>query len=627
MPRRKPLLDSPETIEGVARRWVLLAGGVLFFVIFLSLAGNAWAMGIYRLLGDGSLCLVWLAACGGIGYWLLRPFRESTLVSCIALGIGVFSILLLLLGLIGGLNRASAWTLIAIGIVAAVPAVRRSKKATERIGPWFQQIIPYSDWLWLLVVPLLAIATVAAFVPPGLLWGAEEPNGYDVVEYHLQVPREWFDLGRIVPLHHNVFSYFPFNVEVHYLWAMHLRGGPWAGMYLAQLMHLAMVVLSVAAIYKFVGRGGLPAVLLAAAAPWLIMVGSIAYNEGGVLLFGVLTVGLAMQALDRPADRSRLMALAGVFAGFACGCKLTAAPMLLVLLPLAFAFAMALKRDFKFAKPVVLFLIFGVAAFSPWLIRNFIWTHNPVFPEEMSLFGKGPFTQEQMTRWQMAYVPPQHDLAHRVAAIGPQILLDWRFGFALFPALFLFVVELLRRRASFDKAVAFLFALLVAWLILWTGFTHLQGRFFVPAIPVVALLIARISGPIARLAVVCALLLEIGVGLVNLTPRVFHLADAIGIENYSLLDESFKTADETRGNVCLLGDARAFFYQVPSKRLYYRTVFDVNVDGRSIIEAWTDGWPANSYVVYSLGELERFHKTYCAIPAPPAPATSPTEKD
>ena len=57
------------------------------------------------------------------------------------------------------------------------------------------------------------------------------PSGYDVVEYHLQVPREWLELGRITPLHHNVFSFFPFNVEDSQitLLAMNLHAGPWAG--------------------------------------------------------------------------------------------------------------------------------------------------------------------------------------------------------------------------------------------------------------------------------------------------------------------------------------------------------------------------------------------------------------
>jgi hypothetical protein len=391
-------------------------------------------------------------------------------------------------------------------------------------------------------------------------------------------------------------------------------------------MHLAMVVLSVAAIYKIVGRNGLLGVLLAAATPWLTMLGSIAYNEGGVLLFGVLSVGWTLRAINAPADRTRLIALAGVFAGLACGCKLTAAPMVLVLVPVAFIVALVLKRDWRLAAPVLLFILCGLAIFSPWLVRNYLWAHNPVFPEVMSIFGRGHFSQEQMTRWQLAYVPPQHDFLSRVKAIGPQIVGDWRFGYALFPVLLLLIAELARKRVAPDAAIIFLASLLLAWLILWTGFTHLQGRFFVLAIPIVGMLIARIEGPITRLAVISALLLEIGVGLSSLAGPVSKLAIGIGVENYGDIDTSLHAADEAKGNVCLIGDAKAFLYQLPSRRLYYRTVFDVNVDGRSLLEAWTDAWPANSYVVYSFGELERFHKTYYGIPAPPAPATSPASE-
>ena len=89
---------------------------------------------------------------------------------------------------------------------------------------------------------------MAALMPPGVM-STPEPNGYDVVEYHLQVPREWYEWHRIVPLHHNVFSFMPMNMEMHYLLAMHLSDGPWAGMYLCQIMHLCMMVLAVLAVY------------------------------------------------------------------------------------------------------------------------------------------------------------------------------------------------------------------------------------------------------------------------------------------------------------------------------------------------------------------------------------------
>ena len=90
---------------------------------------------------------------------------------------------------------------------------------------------------------ILGMALVAATLPPGMLW-PDDPLPYDVLEYHLQGPREWYEAGRIEPLRHNVYTFFPFNVEMQFLLAMHLRGGPWAGMYLAQLMHVAYVALN-----------------------------------------------------------------------------------------------------------------------------------------------------------------------------------------------------------------------------------------------------------------------------------------------------------------------------------------------------------------------------------------------
>jgi hypothetical protein len=101
-----------------------------------------------------------------------------------------------------------------------------------------------------LIIPFAALAIVGTNIMPAVLWNPIDPHPYDVMCYHLQVPREWYELGRIVPLNHNVYSFFPFAAEMNYLLAMHLRGGPWAGMYLAQLMsftYMALAVLTVAA--------------------------------------------------------------------------------------------------------------------------------------------------------------------------------------------------------------------------------------------------------------------------------------------------------------------------------------------------------------------------------------------
>ena len=614
----KPL--PPPPVPWMARRGtVLLAGLLLFLFIFFANAGAAWAPALYHLLTDVPLVLLWLAAMLGAGVWVAKLFKlrdeRFGVATLAALGIGSFSLLLLLLGWAGVLNRGLAWILTAASVVLGLVHLIGEKKFNpDRIATSLRERADWTEWVYLIAVPFLALAVLAAFIPPGLLWG-DEPNGYDVVEYHLQIPREWYEAARIIPLHHNVFSYFPFNVELHYLLAMLLRGGPWAGMYIAQLMHVAMIVLAVLAVKEFAGGRlstdqspphpnplprstageGTRGVLFAATTPWLTLLAPVAYNEGGLLLFGTLAIGFTWRAISTPEARGRRMLLAGVMAGFACGVKLTAAPMLLVAIPIAFLVALFLQNKRGFLKPIAAFLLGGLLVFSPWLIRNFIWTHNPVFPEAMSIFGRAHFTPEQAERWHLAYVPrpDQRSIDGRLKAAWEQIAADWRYGFVILPAgLFAFWKH--RRR----PASLFLIALLLMWLVFWLGFTHLQSRFFVLAIPVMALLISQVELPIANLALTCGLVAQAGFGLLNLHDH-FHRFIArfgddwprvVGLEHYAPMQEprGLVEVEAGAGMLTLAGDAQAFLYEMPMSRLHYRTVFDVDGQGRDSVDAWLD---------------------------------------
>jgi hypothetical protein len=345
------------------RRTAIPACVLLCLVVVFAYAGGAWASALYRLLTDGVLLLVWLACATGLGAAVLvalplgddaKPGRLLHLVTAAALGIGLLSLATLGLGLAGWLNRGTACALLGCGAVAgglllftwrvrlarvSLPEANAGEAPASRetggqIRVWLNAPTGWS-WLWLAAMPFLGMAIVVAMMPPGLMW-PDEPHWYDVVEYHLQIPREWYEIGRIVPLRHNAFSYFPFNVEMHYLLAMHLRGGPWAGMYLAQLMHLTMVALTVVATYGFARRvapnraTATIAGVAVATVPWLTQLGSIAYNEGGFLLFGTLATGWATLAVAFPARRLGRFPVAGLMAGFSCGCKLTAVPEVLL---------------------------------------------------------------------------------------------------------------------------------------------------------------------------------------------------------------------------------------------------------------------------------------------------------
>ncbi len=329
---------------------LLIASILTGIFVILNFVGGYWVLAAAPLLKDGLVLIVWLIAAAGIGLWILRAIKIECsvvlrLTIATALGLGTISLVTLGLGCAGILNRWSAIGILVAGVMGALVLLRG-----PTAKPWaFLKSPARFHWIWVLLVPLGGMSILCALIPPGILWG-DEPAGYDVTEYHLQVPREWFEAGRIIPLHHNVFSYMPFNVEMHYLLAMHLLGGPWAGMYLAQLMHVGFVALSVLAIYALLAErhphGAIVAAVLAGATPWMTLLAPVAYNEGGLLLFGTLAVGLAIRSL-REAQPVKWMLLAGAMAGFACGSKLTAVTMICVPLAIIIAVGLFIKRKHR----------------------------------------------------------------------------------------------------------------------------------------------------------------------------------------------------------------------------------------------------------------------------------------
>ena len=116
---------------------------------------------------------------------------------------------------------------------------------------------------------------------------------------------------------------------------MHLRGGPWAGMYLAHFMHLAMVVLTVAAVYGFARR----IVRLAQRGDDRIRSGRdrpLAHparlrrlQRGRPAAVRHAGDGLGVSRGDPTRPRLGRFPVAGLLAGFACGSKLTGVPEVL----------------------------------------------------------------------------------------------------------------------------------------------------------------------------------------------------------------------------------------------------------------------------------------------------------
>src|SRR4051812_50126212 len=107
--------------------------------------------------------------------------------------------------------------------------------------------------------------------------------------------------------------------------------------------------------------------------PWVTSLARIAYNEGGLMLFGVLAVGWVMVTRDWPG-----WMLAGGMAGLACGVKLTAGPMVVIggVVAALFVYVISQKSKVKSGEGinvisgVAIYVVMALVVFAPWLIRN-----------------------------------------------------------------------------------------------------------------------------------------------------------------------------------------------------------------------------------------------------------------
>ena len=469
----------------------LIAGPLAVLILFVWFAGwtgparpHAGLPAIIVLLSSIPWALGWLVGAYGLGWPLQRwldPRGDDPFVVQLGLGIAAMLILDAALGALGVLQwggSLGAWTLLLTGIALAIVQRRYPAPAVDRRP----SSVP---WLLWMAAPALAVLLLAACSAPGWLW-ASEFGGYDALSYHLQLPKEWMALGRIEPLTHNVYSYLPGYVEAAYYHLAVLVGDPIQAVYACQLLHASMAVLTAVIVARLAGRmvdrtAGAVAVVLLIGTPWVVVVGSLGYNEMAVTL--LLAIALYILLARSPTTWQHGVIL-GLLTAAACGAKLTAAGF--VVIPIVIVALLTVARR-RWLGVILAAGVAGLLGLLPYLLRNLIYSGNPVFPFMTGIFGSAHWSQDQVGNWIAGHVSG--------SPIGPRFIELWnelwRYGFgpnpnpsepwspqwSILPWLtavsLIFCLTIPKvRRFALKLAV-----LLTAQVLFWIAFTHLKSRF------------------------------------------------------------------------------------------------------------------------------------------------------
>ncbi|MGV2338891.1 MAG UNVERIFIED_CONTAM: hypothetical protein LVR18_34370 [Planctomycetaceae bacterium] len=320
---------------------------------------------------------------------------------------------------------------------------------------------------------------------------------FDVREYHLQGPKEWFQQGRISCLKHNVYTSFPFFSEMLCLAGMAMAGDWRGGALTGQLLLAVFQLLTAASVFAMARRwlGAIPAwlaLLMQITAPWTFRISLIAYAEGSLTFYLTISVLLVLllRSQGPAAFLSRPQLFCGFLAGSAMACKYTG--LVLVVVPIG-VFWLWQQWELRRRGPqlsgrmvvvgAIAFITGSFLAVGPWLLRNLHDTGNPVYPLGAAIFSSNDWNAPLDIRWKVAHSASEHSLL-----LIPRHLLDaalWNtwtsslsFGLAI-PAVLLF------RKRSIEQRSMFVFA---CWgLFTWWPLTHRIDRFWIPVIPLLSI--------------------------------------------------------------------------------------------------------------------------------------------
>lgn len=335
--------------------------------------------------------LIWAAvllACYGTGAAVLSRLRAEPeswaeeLPFAIALGMGLLSYLVLTAGLLGQLK---AW--IGIALICLVAALgwrqlarlgREGVRALGRSKRW--------RWQWVALPLLLLFLAAGAFTLIGALAPATDGD-YDGLVYHLALPKVYLRDGRIHPIPWLSHSNFPFNLEMLYLLGLLLRDQT-----LAKLFHLGCGWLTVLAIFAFGrrawgARAGSLGSAIYAAIPLVIWEMMSAYNELAFALYAFLAMlALARWYEGKTTGKAGWLWVAAIMCGLALGTKMLAgAALIFALMALVWTCART-KGERPPAARIAVFAVIALAVASPWYIKSYLYTGNPVYPFFYSLF-------------------------------------------------------------------------------------------------------------------------------------------------------------------------------------------------------------------------------------------------
>jgi hypothetical protein len=251
---------------------------------------------------------------------------------------------------------------------------------------------------------------LALLITSILVMAAVPPVSRDALTHHLAVPKLYLKSGNLSEIPTVVFSYYPMNLDLLYLIPLYFGND-----IIPKYIHFAFALLTAWLIFVFLKdrtaktHYGLLGALLFLSLPVILKLSITVYVDLGLVFFSTAAL-LYVLKWAANGNQKRHLLIAGLFCGLGLGTKyngLIAFFLLTCLIPVLYLRTnqqpddpvegpansnrrqknTAVMTSLRAFQAAALFVSIALLVFSPWMIRNFRWTGNPIYPLYQKAFN------------------------------------------------------------------------------------------------------------------------------------------------------------------------------------------------------------------------------------------------
>jgi hypothetical protein len=276
-----------------------------------------------------------------------------------------------------------------------------------------KEIFYLLSFLIFVLFVLISSIVILASVPP---------VSRDALTHHLAVPKLYLTHGGIYEIPFMECSYNPMNLDLLYLLAMYDGND-----IIPKFIHFSFALLTALLIFNYLKRRssvvyGLLGVIFFLSTPIIVKLSITAYVDLGLIFFSTASLFFLLKWLET-GFKLRFLMISGVFSGLAMGTKyngLITCFLLVLFVPFIFSrYGQDKSRNsFDPVNQALFFSFFALLFFLPWMIRDYIWTNNPIYPlldqwfNPKSAVPQSPLTLFEFRHhiyheswWEMALLP------------------------------------------------------------------------------------------------------------------------------------------------------------------------------------------------------------------------------